>query len=768
MKKIKVSLDNQSFMSKPTEAAVGHISNRIGRLSIELKPAHIRTLAGTIGLEGHTFCPATFKDGNRSKANFEQQQFFPLDFDGGISFEAVKERAEDYGLPIAFAYDTFSSRNHDKFRVVFLNDVSITDIKTAEAMSMGLGAIFPEADSSCYKDVSKMYYGGFNDEMLYLYDTDGDIPTISMESLFRNFALRMHDRYGKNHYKTHIRKFANITGLPLTNTNLPDISAITVETIGTIQNGNFSTNSIKNKNNFVEKLPNNSNSNSAVECTNVSSSENVSYRSRDIGDIRLHCRLFRDFESGSRRLNHDERFGLATNLIHVYSGKSLFKSILRSSGCFDDQPKRYGEWDYYLSYMTQQKNNYKPKSCESYCPYADKCSHSANILTTAKPKYHQVERVQTYNYVTIKEAAEQFMRIFQEFISAKGSGWYVLKCQTAIGKTLEVLKFLKDTGLRVLLVVPTNILKRDVERRARELGIDIVVSPSLHELKDQLPPEVWDEIKLRYDTGKSPMSYIKKRIAEDDTTCTAILKQYLSDLEEFDDAPGHTIATHRRLTHMDTSKYDLVIVDEDIILSTILTNRGIISIKALKKLKKELEAANLSTSDPLVAKVIKIIKHLKGCTQESSYFTTPEIKYNRKAYAGIKMAVNIPALCAATHFCALNATDEDNEVEKGSVVFQIPVKFNENTKYIMLSATANKTVCEHVFGANNVTFRECDLADLQGTIYQDCSRPASRGYIAGDASIYDWVIKTTGVTDIISFKKFMEKGWYIGELTFSN
>jgi len=219
---------------------------------------------------------------------------------------------------------------------------------------------------------------------------------------------------------------------------------------------------------------------------------------------------------------------------------------------------------------------------------------------------------------------------------------------------------------------------------------------------------------------------------------------------------------------MDTSNYDLVIVDEDIVLSTILTNRGKISIKALKKLKRELKAMNLPASDPLADKVMKLIEHLKGDTQESSYFTMPEVKYNRKAYAGIKMAVNIPALCAATHFCTLNAADEDNEVEKGSVVFQIPVKFAENTKYIMLSATANKTICEHVFGTDNVTFRECDLAELKGTCYQDCSRSMSRGNIANDSSIYDEVMKTTDATDIISFKKFLEKGWYSGELTFSN
>lgn len=292
------------------------------------------------------------------------------------------------------------------------------------------------------------------------------------------------------------------------------------------------------------------------------------------------------------------------------------------------------------------------------------------------------------------------------------------------------------------------------------MGIEIVVSPSLHELEDQLPVDVWSEIKLRYETGKSPMSYIKKHIAEDNPECAALFKKHLRKLEKFNDAPGHAIATHRRLTHMDTSKYDLVIVDEDIILSTILTNREAITIKTLKKLKKQLTA-----SDPLAAKIGEIIKYFKTGID---CFTLAEVKYIRKDYAGIKMAVNIPALCAATHFCALKVSDEDNELDSDSVVFQIPNKFQENTKYIMLSATANKTICEHVFGADNVRFHECDLAELEGALYQDCSRSMSRGNIAGDASIYDQIMKTTGVDEIISFKKFLEKGLYNGELTFSN
>lgn len=161
MNKIKVSFDNQSFLSKPSEEAVPGISKRIGRSPKQLRPNDIRAFALDVSLDGHTFCPATFKNGNRNKENYEQQQLFALDFDNKdpnkiISFEEVKARAEHYELPILFAYDTFSSKNHDKFRVVFLNDNPLTDIRAAEMMLKGLTTIFPEADPSCNSAV-QMY-----------------------------------------------------------------------------------------------------------------------------------------------------------------------------------------------------------------------------------------------------------------------------------------------------------------------------------------------------------------------------------------------------------------------------------------------------------------------------------------------------------------------------------------------------------------------------------------------------------------------------------
>ena len=70
-----------------------------------------------------------------------------------------------------FAYDTLTSKNHNKFRIVFLNNAPMGHRIVAEAVQLALGKIFPEADPLCYKDVSKMYFGGkeltYFDEVFY-------------------------------------------------------------------------------------------------------------------------------------------------------------------------------------------------------------------------------------------------------------------------------------------------------------------------------------------------------------------------------------------------------------------------------------------------------------------------------------------------------------------------------------------------------------------------------------------------------------------------
>ena len=101
MKKVTVSFDKEPFWSKPAGSEVAAISNRIGNSTKAINAKELRTFAEKVAIDGCTFCPATFKDGKRSKENFEQQQFFALDFDNKdsakkITLEEVKIRADHY------------------------------------------------------------------------------------------------------------------------------------------------------------------------------------------------------------------------------------------------------------------------------------------------------------------------------------------------------------------------------------------------------------------------------------------------------------------------------------------------------------------------------------------------------------------------------------------------------------------------------------------------------------------------------------------------
>ena len=66
---IQLSLDQTSHISKPQNVAL--ISNRIGKSLVKINSAkELLSVVEKIGLDGHTFCPATFRDGKRNQENF--------------------------------------------------------------------------------------------------------------------------------------------------------------------------------------------------------------------------------------------------------------------------------------------------------------------------------------------------------------------------------------------------------------------------------------------------------------------------------------------------------------------------------------------------------------------------------------------------------------------------------------------------------------------------------------------------------------------------
>ena len=128
------------------------------------------------------------------------------------------------------------------------------------------------------------------------------------------------------------------------------------------------------------------------------------------------------------------------------------------------------------------------------------------------------------------------------------------------------------------------------------------------------------------------------------------------------------------------------------------------------------------------------------------------------------MALNIPALCSATHFCYRAASKQESDLTEDSITFIKPVKFPDN-KYIMLSATADEDICKYYFGEENVRFYDCKEATITG-LHQYGDKPMGRSSIRKDPSIIKHIKQWTGFDYTISFKEFHK--YYEGELHFGN
>ena len=776
---IKISCDQQSFKVKPSGDEVGWINNRIARLAKELNRSELKRAIIRIGSEGYTFSPATFKNGKRNKENFEQQQLFALDFDNKdprkkLSFDEVKERARQYELPVLFAYDTMSSTDHDKFRVVFLNDVSVTDRRVAEAMQLAMGKMFPEADPSCYKDVSKLYFGG--KEVLYY---DDKIPEINIESIFRSYTYCMRNRYKDNHYKEHITRFAKETGIALTSKGLLDIKVADhlpetddpTEDIGATQYINNGKNSpiviISNQDKsnikadgeifpnkfYLINFDNGSTRSSSVKTLGEKSGNHKKYRSGVLQDMNK-CRLFHDFANGSRKLPHDELFGILTNLIQIETGKKYFmKTILEYPDLYTDDVKNK-KWETDFLYM----NGYRAESCDKYCPYKEECTHCKNILETVHPERGSMEKIAGYHeeFCTMEEMQDDVYDAISNAFRAIGKKFYIIKAMPGAGKSYSYLKLMKEySDMKFIIAVPTNLLKEEIFEKAQSKGIEVKKTPSLEEIKDEIPDEIWEHIQKLYKRGqhRSVHPYIKKRLEKEEIQC---LEEYMKEREKLKTWDGCVVTTHRYLLSMDKERldeFDSIIIDEDILFKSIISNQGEISISKLERLKKK------TANKQLKEKIKKLLKdaETQSCIEAEGF------EWEEDEEGKSTIPFDLPAFCSAEQFYIRRKEDEKN-LKKDTVTFLKSADF-PGEKYIMVSATADKGICEWYFGKGNVDFYDCKKAKYMGELKQYYEKSMSRTCLSNNPGMVESLMHRFSMSseNIITFMNQR-----IGELHFGN
>ena len=137
---INVGISENAFSKKPDGRSIAHSKKSALKNYREFS---LREIADFVGNYGHTLIPAELK-GCMKEENFRTTQMFLLDFDGvkdgkgvNITYEEVKQRAEKYGLEIAFAYRTLSCPDKEpffKFRIAFVHDIPLPDKNLTKLM----------------------------------------------------------------------------------------------------------------------------------------------------------------------------------------------------------------------------------------------------------------------------------------------------------------------------------------------------------------------------------------------------------------------------------------------------------------------------------------------------------------------------------------------------------------------------------------------------------------------------------------------------------
>lgn len=569
-RKVKIHMEDQARKEKPRDnKEIGRISNDVVKRTVELD---IKTFAKEAGENGKTYTPAIFS-GKRKAEFFIYQEIFALDFDNSITVDEFLQKSEKYGIHPSFIYETFSCQpNEPHFRVVFILDCVLQSKEEFDIVMKFFFYIYPEADPMC-KDVARMFFGG--KKLLYL-DEEAEVSILDLV-----FALQadVKERYARN-YNREMCKIAKELSVAMENNLLAIYRLDDQEEIeeNRILSNIIMINIQKSSSVYIIKKIDSSNHVHPQSILHERKCKVIQGKTLD--ELMNDCSLLRDHYDYD--LNHQQKFLLATNLVHIKGGKSFF---------FDGLSNHHKKWEIAWSYI--RKNKYKPQFCNiKVCPYFGECK-CKTILDKIERK---VERVgDDEKYTLLEEASSMLNDFMMNAVSARDKDIHLLKAQTALGKTEAYCNLAANCDLqkKLMIVVPTIDLQNEVCRRLEQKGVAVRKTTSVGNMLMGVGLEdLVEEIQSLYQKGfgcmvkKTVKRYLEKNGAKLSEIQANKIKEYLQK-EPFD-GKSCMVITHAMflvLSEEILSRYE-IIVDEDILM-TIFKNTGSIEFGEIEALIDE-------------------------------------------------------------------------------------------------------------------------------------------------------------------------------------
>lgn len=687
---VKVCLDEEKFVCKPDKSCVKKINNRIAG---QICSMSITDLARAIGEEGKTFCPSVFKYNHRKGNNFQEMQLFVLDFDSGVEYEVIREKCNEYELPIAFAYHTFgSSLECPKYRIVLCHAVPVKMKWLADMMYTMLKEIFPEADKACF-EVARMFYGGkgvIESTEDLMFSADG-LAYVYQRCLFEK---------DETNYARNIGRLAGRYGIGIKDKGIMNIC--------TYQWGEMEEKEDNPIKDIIEIPPNSSKIvfYGKKETTHQHQINMCGQKVKQISHISQEricetCELSDRFFHGEY-LDHTLKFLLATNFIQIKGMSENFLDVLRNDGDY----KKYKKWKFDLRYMKAMQ--YKPQNCDENCPYAAECCHDVNLCLslTGRRKIRKLGKAEPF--VTLEESYAGMEQALKDAISARDQAIHLIDGQTGLGKSHAYQKLMPDLSTPTIIALPTVKLKNEIAGR---LDGYVVEALSLKEL--DMPEEVAGEVQALY--GRGLFKEAKKRICKyADEVKNPLKKKRYEKYLKFDEVlkkqEKHIVMTHAYLLQMSAVQLEgyNIIIDEDI-LATILRNTRSVSIADIKT---AIQAGQLTGNIEEEMKQLLVMpddSYLKPKLAAGRNYIPQEIQDRLRIYGNVNEL-----------FCA-GALHRNNDTVEYFVPQNLPSK-----KIIIMSATLNETVYRLFFRERQIVTYHTPRARYKGHLKQYTYHSMSR------------------------------------------
>ena len=692
---VRALLDTIGYKDKTSaKRDAGKITRRIAEKEVSIS---IEELAKAVGENGQTFCPAVFNGGRRQK-NFREMQIFSLDFDDGASYDDIKQKFIDYGIPICFSYYTLSSTEaHPKFRIILCHVVPITDYDVAHLMLDMFKILFPEADRSCFEP-ARMFFGG---KRIIEVDADAIFSFDHLNDIF-HIALRLKD---KRNYMQNLRGIARRNHIGINGSAL-DIRIHKGDT----DFKDFVGNNIK----YLIQIPGKSlkilifkpdeQQTPLVSLRCMQTAKRLEKVNED--RVKSICMLYKDFAEG-KNLSHDAKFLIATN---VQFFKGYIKRFLDYIKLTAQNESDIYRWKYELQKIYSEYK-YNPKNCNSHdCPYYEHCYPDFNIYLTVKGR-HRITYIGEDEYVPLELAYKKTEEAIKEAIVSQDKCIHLVRAQTGIGKTTIYSSIVRDRDerKRYIIALPTVKLKNEVAKLIGDKGYEVV---SLKELL--LPEDIQMEVERLYAKGsyKEGKDIIRKfsESLEDDLEVKKRCLVYLSYREVLKEHDKSLIMTHAQFLNLSTDDVSgyTIIIDEDILLS-ILKNIKTISLADIHTAIGHGIITGRKAEELESVLQMETGKYRKSGFQDRYSYVTEE-QVNE---AEIDGDIN-DLLRAGSYY-----------MDKDKLWYFVPRTLPEQ-KIIIMSATLDSEVYSRYFPDRSIKIHDIPQARYKGRVIQYSFYPLSR------------------------------------------